>query len=67
MSDSDSDLVVANYYDVLGLSENATEDEIRTTYKRLTVAYHPDKNTNERSNEKFLEIKVNNDEDSLIN
>jgi DnaJ-class molecular chaperone len=58
--DSDSDIMIANYYDVLGLSENATEDEIKTTYHRLTLVYHPDKNTNERSNEKFLEIKVHN-------
>ncbi len=33
-----------NYYDVLGVSENADADEIKKAYRRLSLKYHPDKN-----------------------
>lgn len=31
-----------NYYKVLGVSENATEKEIKKSYKQLVKKYHPD-------------------------
>jgi len=45
-----------NYYHVLGLSEAATEDEIRKAYRRLALKYHPDKNKDQGAEEIFKDI-----------
>jgi curved DNA-binding protein len=46
-----------DYYDVLGTSKTATEDEIRTAYRKLARTYHPDVNPGDKSaEEKFKEI-----------
>ena len=46
-----------NYYAALGLGPEATEDEIRRTYRRLALECHPDRNPgNPRAEERFKEI-----------
>ncbi len=46
-----------NYYDILGVSQNATQDEIRKSFRNLALKYHPDKNRNsEESKQKFMKI-----------
>ena len=45
------------FYDILGVSQTASPDEIKSSYKKLSLVYHPDINKSPKAHEKFLEIK----------
>jgi curved DNA-binding protein CbpA len=45
-----------DYYNVLELNRNASLDEIRKSFRTLALRYHPDKNKNSDSKEKFMKI-----------
>ena len=45
-----------DYYSALELNSNAPIDEIRKSFRTLALRYHPDKNKDEGSKEKFMKI-----------
>jgi DnaJ-class molecular chaperone len=47
---------VDDYYRSLELNKNASMDEIRKSFRTLALRYHPDKNKDEGSKEKFMKI-----------
>lgn len=45
-----------DYYEVLGVPKNADKDQIKSSYRKLAMQYHPDRNKAPEAEERFKEI-----------
>jgi molecular chaperone DnaJ len=45
-----------DYYEILGLGRNASEDDIKKAFRKLAFKFHPDHNADEKAGEAFKEI-----------
>lgn len=47
-----------DFYKILGVERNASSDEIRKSYRKLALQYHPDRNNSPEAQEKFKDINL---------
>jgi len=47
---------MSDYYDILGVSKGASEQEIKTAYRRQALKWHPDRNKTPEANSKFKDV-----------
>lgn len=46
------------YYEILDIDRESNEDEIKKSYKKLAIKFHPDKNQSENAAEVFKKVKL---------
>lgn len=51
-------LAQKDYYKILAVSKTASQADLKRAYRKLSLKYHPDKNSSPDAAEKFAEISV---------
>ena len=41
----------SDYYDILGVNRNASDEEIKKSYRQMALTYHPDRNPGDKEAE----------------
>lgn len=49
-------MALKNFYKILGISQSATQDEVKRAFRNLAKKYHPDNNTDSSANEMMQQI-----------
>ena len=50
-------IIVTDYYEVLGVSRDADDKQLKSAYRKLAMKYHPDQNQgNAEAEDKFKEV-----------
>ena len=47
-----------DYYEILGINRNATNEDIKNTYKKLAFEYHPDRNPDDQDLAVYLAMAI---------
>ncbi|MBI4198318.1 MAG: molecular chaperone DnaJ [Chloroflexi bacterium] len=48
--------VKRDYYEILGIERDASEEEVKKAFRRLALEYHPDRNKSAKAEERFKEV-----------